>query len=249
MIEIWAYSLVSVFVVSLISLVGIFTLSIKTDNLRKILIYFVSFSAGALLADAFVHLIPGVVKTSGFTLEISIALLFGILVFFILEKIVKWQHCHNPECEEHVQSFAYMNIFGDAVHNFLDGIIIVASYLVNIQVGIATTLAVIFYEIPQEIGEFGLLLHGGFSKGKALLMNFLSALTAILGAVVALLLAGRIEGIQNFLVPLAAGGFVYIAGCDLIPELHKEIGLGKSLLQILAFILGIAVMLALLALE
>ncbi len=249
MLEIWAYSLVSVFIVSLISLIGIFTLSIKTENLRKILIYFVSFSAGALLADAFVHLIPGVVKISGFTLEVSVALLAGILVFFILEKIVKWQHCHNPECEGHIHSFAYMNIFGDAVHNFLDGIIIAASYLVNIQVGIATTLAVIFHEIPQEIGEFGLLLHGGFSKGRALLMNFLSALTAILGTVLALLLAGRIEGIQNFLVPLAAGGFIYIAGCDLIPELHKEIGLGKSLLQILAFVLGILVMVALLAVE
>ena len=249
MIEIWLYALVSVFIVSLISIVGIFTLSIKAEKLNKILIYFVSFSAGALLADAFVHLLPSVVETSGFNLTISLSLLSGILIFFVLEKVIKWRHCHDTDCKEHVHSFAYMNILGDAVHNFIDGLIIAASYIVSIPVGIATTMAVIFHEIPQEIGEFGLLLYGGFSKTKALLVNFLSALTAVLGTVAGLLLAGVFSNIQEILVPIAAGGFIYIAGSDLIPEMHKETKLAKSLIQILVFLAGIAVMIALLALE
>ncbi|MBU3913595.1 MAG: ZIP family metal transporter [Nanoarchaeota archaeon] len=248
MIEVWFYSLVSVFIVSLISLVGIFTLSIKSDKLNKILIYFVSFSAGALLADAFIHLLPEIVRESGFSLTVSLSLIAGILLFFVLEKFIKWRHCHDPECEDHIHSFAYMNIFGDVVHNFIDGLIIAASYLVSIPVGIATTLAVIFHEIPQEIGEFGLLLYGGFSKAKALLVNFLSALTAVLGAVVGLWLAGMIPNVQEIIVPIAAGGFIYIAGSDLIPEMHKETKISKSLIQILALLLGIMVMIALLAL-
>jgi len=249
MIETWFYALVSVFIVSLISLIGIFTLSVKAKKLNKILIYFVSFSAGALLADAFVHLLPSVVETSGFGLTISLSLLGGILMFFILEKVIKWRHCHDADCREHARSFAYINILGDAVHNFIDGLIIAASYIVSIPVGIATTMAVIFHEIPQEIGEFGLLLYGGFSKAKALLVNFLSALTAILGAIAGLLLAGAFSNIQEILVPIAAGGFIYIAGSDLIPEMHKETKLAKSLIQILVFLAGIAVMIALLALE
>lgn len=249
MLEIWLYSLISVFIVSIISLAGIFTLAIKAERLNQILIYFVSFSAGALLADAFVHLLPGVIGERGFSLDISISLLAGILIFFILEKIVKWRHCHDIDCEEHIGSFAYMNIFGDALHNFIDGLIIAASYILSIPVGIATTLAVIFHEIPQEIGEFGLLLHGGFSKGKAILVNFLSALTAVLGAITGLIASSRIPHIETILVPIAAGGFIYIAGSDLIPEMHKETKLSKSIVQILSLILGILIMLALLVLE
>lgn len=246
MIETWTYTLVSVLVVSFISLVGAFTLAIKSDSLKKILMYFVAFSTGALLGDAFIHLMPEVVKSYGFSLKVSLSLLSGILIFFILEKVVHWRHCHVPDCEEHVKSFAYMNIFGDALHNLIDGMIIAASYLVSLPVGIATTLAVIFHEIPQEIGEFGLLLHGGFSRRKALFVNFLSALTAIVGAIIALFLSGVVSGIQQFLVPIAAGGFIYIAGSDLIPEMHKEISLGKSIIQILALVLGVLVMIALL---
>ena len=248
MIEIWLYSLVSVFIVSLISLVGIVTLGIKIDKLKTILIYFVSFSAGALLADAFLHLLPSVAG-NGFPLTVSFGVLAGIMLFFILEKIVCWQHCHIPITKDHVHTFAYMNIFGDALHNFIDGLIIASSYILSIPAGIATTLAVIFHEIPQEIGEFGLLIHGGFSKTKALLVNFLSALTAIIGAIVGIWLAGLVVGIENFLVPLAAGGFIYIAGSDLIPELHKETKVSKSIIQIISFLVGIVIMFALLFLE
>lgn len=243
------YTLMSVLVVSLLSLIGIVTLSINVKKLNKILLYFVSFAAGALLGDVFIHLIPELIEGNNFTLQTSFLILGGILIFFSIEKIVHWQHCHIPQNGGHSHPFVVTNLVGDGVHNFLDGLIIGASYLVNIPVGIATTIAVIFHEIPQEIGDFGVLLHGGFSKGKALLFNFLSALTAIAGGLIAVLASGIVPSITNYLVPLTIGGFIYIAGSDLIPELHKNFETKKSLLQIFALILGIAVMATLLLLE
>lgn len=249
MFEIWLYVLASVLIVSLISFVGVFTFSLKAEKLKKILIYFVAFSAGALFAGAFLHLIPEVIEKTGFNLRIPIFILLGIILFFIIEKIVCWNHCHIPITKSHVHSFAIMNLVGDVFHNFLDGLIIAASYLISIPLGIATTIAVVLHEIPQEISDFGILLHGGFSRKKALLINFATALTAVLGAVIGLLLAGFISGIEFILVPIAAGGFIYIAGSDLIPELHKEFQLKKSILQLIVFILGILVMVGLLFLE
>ena len=247
--NVWIYSLVSVFIVSLISIVGLLTLTVKADKLKKILLYMVSFSAGALFGDAFIHLLPEAVEEIGFGLNISIYVLLGIGFFFIIEKFIHWRHCHIPSSEEHVHPFAMMNLFGDGVHNFIDGLIIAASYLVNIPVGIATTLAVILHEIPSEIGDFGVLLHGGFSKGKALFYNFVTALAAVLGAIVSLSISSYVENITVFLIPFAAGGFIYIAGSDLIPELHKEVKVKKSLLQFIAIVLGVLVMLLLLLLE
>lgn len=247
--EVWTYSLASVFIISLISFIGIFTLSLNTRKLRSILIYLVSFSAGALLGDVFIHLLPEIIKEFSFTLNMSVYLLSGIVIFFILEKFIRWRHCHIPTTEEHPHPFALMNLFGDATHNFIDGLIIGASYLVSIPVGIATTIAIVLHEIPQEIGDFGILLHGGFSKNKALLLNFLTALTAVIGVVVSLLLNSYFENITMFLIPFAAGSFIYIAGSDLIPELHKEVEGKKSLFQLIIFVLGILVMMSILLLE
>jgi zinc and cadmium transporter len=243
----WFLSLGSVIVVSLISLIGILTFSINTKKLESALLYFVSFAAGALLGDAFLHLLPEITEQAGFTLAISGSLLFGIALSFVIEKFIHWRHCHLPTTTEHPHPYALMNLFGDAVHNFIDGLIIAASYLVSIPIGIATTLAVIFHEIPQEIGDFGVLLHGGYSKKKALILNFVTALTAVVGAVAALLLSSAAEGLVPFLIPFAAGGFIYIAGSDLIPELHKEPKKWKkSLLELVFLILGMLVMAALL---
>jgi zinc and cadmium transporter len=246
--EVWIYSLVSVFLVSLISLIGLFALSIKVDRLRTILIYLISFSAGALFGDAFIHLLPEVVEGQGFGVFAGLYIISGILLFFILEKVICWQHCHMPITKNHVHSFAYMNLLGDGLHNFIDGLVIGASYLAGVQIGIATTLAVLLHEIPQEIGDFGILIHGGFSRGKALLLNFASALLAVVGVII-VLIAGEIGNITQIILPLVIGGFIYIAGSDLIPELHKETKISKSLLQILSFVLGIIVMLSLLLLE
>jgi zinc and cadmium transporter len=248
MLEIWLYSILSIFIISLVSLIGIFFLAISSEKLKTILIYLVSFSAGALLADAFIHLLPEIIQ-QGFSLLVSFLILLGILTFFILEKVIQWHHCHMPITKEHSHPVAYMNLFGDGLHNFIDGLIIAGSYLVNIPTGIATTIAVLFHEIPQEIGDFGIMLHAGFSRLKALTFNFLSALTAVLGAITALLLKDLIPNIEFIIVPLAFGAFIYIAGSDLIPEMHKETKLPRSIIQTLAFLLGMAVIASLLLLE
>lgn len=244
------YAFISVLAVSLISFVGLFTLSIKSKNLKKILLYIISFSAGALLGDAFIHLLPEIISKKGFTLQISIYTLTGITIFFILEKFIHWEHCHGHLTEEnHIHPFAYTNLIGDGFHNFLDGVIIAASYLISTQVGIATTLAVLLHEIPQEIGDFGVLLHGGFTKTKALLLNFASALLAVIGVITTFLIGSSIGSIETILIPIAAGGFIYIASSDLIPELHKTTDMKKSIIQLISFILGIATMTSLLLLE
>jgi zinc and cadmium transporter len=242
MSEIWLYAIGSVIIVSLASLVGIFTLSLKDSILRKMLLYMVSFSAGAMLGGAFLHLLPEIVAEVGFGIEISLYILLGILSFFAIEKFIHWRHCHIPTSESHPHPFAYMNLFGDGVHNLIDGLVIGASYIVSIPLGIATTLAVLFHEIPQEIGDFGVLLHGGFKKRRALFMNFLTALTAVIGAAAALILSAYIEGMTIFLIPFAAGNFLYIATSDLIPELKKECGARKSAGQLIFILLGIGVM-------
>jgi zinc and cadmium transporter len=246
MIEIWLYTLASVIIISLISLIGIITIPIKVDKLKNTLIYMISFSAGALLADAFIHLLPEAIKESGLTLTVSLSVLAGIAFSFIVEKFIHWRHCHLPITKHHVHPFSIMSLFGDTVHNFIDGLIIGASYLASIPTGIATTIAVIFHEIPQEMSDFGVLVHGGFSKGKALFWNFITSLTAVLGAIIALVIGSFTQHMTAFLVPFAAGGFIYIASSDLIPELHKETEVKKSVIQLAMFILGIAIMVALL---
>ena len=250
MLEIWLSTLASVIVVSLISLIGVLTFSLKEENLKKILLYLVSFSAGGLFGDAFIHLIPEAAEESGFGIHVSLLILFGIIISFVVEKFLQWRHCHIPTSEEHPHSFAYMNLFGDAVHNFIDGLIIGGSYFVSIPLGLATTLAVVFHEIPQEIGDFGVLIYGGFNKSRAIFFNFSTALTAIFGAIVALGLGFYLQGFTPLLVPFAAGNFIYIAGSDLIPELRKdEPGFPKSILQLASFILGVVILLSLVFLQ
>jgi zinc and cadmium transporter len=245
--NIWFYSIISVLIVSLISFSGALTLAIKKEKLKDFLIYFVSFSAGTLLGDVFIHLLPEVVEEYSHSISlIFIYVLVGILTSFILEKIICWRHCHLPITKNHIHNFAWMNLWGDFFHNIIDGLTIATSYLLNTGAGIATTLAVVFHEIPQEIGDFGVLLHGGFKIKKALFLNFLTALSAIIGAVISLLLNNRIEHLTLFLAPFAAGNFIYIASSDLIPELHKETIIKKGIIQIVTFLLGVLVMYGLL---
>ncbi|MCW3998173.1 MAG: ZIP family metal transporter [Candidatus Bathyarchaeota archaeon] len=246
----WLLSISAVIIISLISMVGITALWLKEQQLKKILLYMVSFSAGALFGDAFIHLIPEAIEETGFGLSISALILFGILFSFIVEKFLRWRHCHIPTSSDHPHSFAYMNLFGDAIHNLIDGLIVGGSFVVNISVGIATTLAVIFHEIPQELGDFGVLVHGGFSKRKALWFNLLTALTAVFGTILALTFGQIIEGFTPLLLSFAAGNFIYIAGSDLIPELRKdEANSKKAAMQIVSICLGIFTMLLILLFE
>ena len=255
------YALLSVVIVSLISTVGLFSFFIKESLLKRMLLYLVSFSVGALLGDAFIHLIPQAAE-KGFTVEISLFIISGIVVSFVIEKIIHWRHCHvmygsidNCKDRSHHRDYhnheplAWMNLFADGVHNFIDGLVIGASYLVSVPIGVATTIAVVFHEIPQELGDFGILLHAGFSKWKAVGYNLLFGLTAVLGVVLAFVFGSSTEMLIKFLVPFAAGSFIYIAASNLIPELQKEVKVSHSIMQLVTFILGIMVMAALILLE
>ena len=246
--EVLLYSLISILIISLASLIGIIFLSVKSNKLENFLIYSIAFSAGTLLGDVFMHLLPEAVK-KGFNLQTSFFILFGIGFSLGIEKIIRWRHCHYLTSKNHPHHLSTMNLVGEGFHNFIDGIIIGGSYLASIPIGIATTIAVLFHEIPQEIGDFGVLVHGGFTKGRAIFLNFITALTAVLGAVFALVLNNYVTHVEGYLISLAIGGFLYIAGSDLIPELHKETEISVSLIQILIFILGIIIMIALLLLE
>ncbi|PIN75125.1 ZIP family metal transporter [Candidatus Woesearchaeota archaeon CG10_big_fil_rev_8_21_14_0_10_37_12] len=242
----YLYPILSVLIVSLIAFVGLWAFAINVKRLKQIVFYLVSFSAGALLGNTFFHLLPEIAEEIGFTVQVSLLVLFGIFLSFVIEKLL-WRHCHLHDCKhkEHhhkkIQPFAYINLLGDGVHNFIDGLIIGASYLISIPVGMATTLAVVLHEIPQEIGDFGVLVHAGFERGKALFYNFLSALAALLGVIIALALAESVH-ITDYLIPFAAGNFIYLACTDLLPELHKQSELKESIWQILFFLVGILIM-------
>lgn len=229
----------STLIISLLSLAGVFTLALKEKVLNQVLLLLVGFSAGALAGGAFLHLLPESLEElkAG---ETFVYALTGFTLFFLLERIFYWRHCHEGHCDIH--AFSYLNLFGDGLHNFIDGLVIAASFIGGIPLGIATSIAVASHEIPQEIGDFGVLVYGGFSKGRALFYNLLSALMAVAGGVIGYFLATIISGLSAPLLPLTAGGFIYIAASDLIPELHKEKNANKSNLAFVLFILGILFM-------
>ncbi|MFA5038351.1 MAG: ZIP family metal transporter [Candidatus Omnitrophota bacterium] len=246
---VWFYSLVSVLIVSFISLAGVLTLAVNQARLNKILIFLVSFAVGALFGDVFIHILPEAFREAESPLVISFGVIGGILLFFILEKFIYWRHCHSGVCDLHNQPVVWLNLVGDGIHNFIDGIIIAASYSVSFGIGIATTLAVILHEIPQEIGDYAILVNGGLSRWKALALNFLCALLSVLGACLALLIGSHIRHFSSYALPLTAGGFIYLAGSDLIPELHREVRFSRSMLQLLSIVMGVVVMALLLAVD
>ena len=238
MIEL-AYILISTIMITFIAFIGIFTLSINENILKKIVLVLVSLSAGALMGGAFLHLIPESIEVASGS-NIFIIVLIGFIIFFIIEKILHWRHCHDGKCDVH--TFHYMNLIGDSIHNFIDGLIIAAGFMVSIPLGFTTTIAIVAHEIPQEIGDFGVLIHGGFEKKKALILNFLVAFTIVIGGFVGYLLSNIIENYVYVLLSFAAGGFIYIAATDLIPEIKKEVDIRKSTFTMLIFILGIVFM-------
>lgn len=204
----------------------------------------VSLAIGCLLGDAFIHLIPESFEYFGFTLSSSLLILSGMILFFILEKIIRWRHCHQTGCLSHGNHHVVtLNLVGDAVHNFIDGALIAASFQFSFFLGLTTSLAVILHEIPEEISDFGIFLHYGLSVKKALFYNFLSALTSLLGVIFVFFVNLNIDSFSNFLIPITAGGFIYLAATDLIPELHRhDPKIKESLVQLIFVILGICLM-------
>jgi len=237
------YAVFASIVVSFISLIGILSLLLGQKRLDKVILSLVGFGAGGLIGGAFLHLLPETLEKTGDFLTPFINVIVGFIIFFILEKYLHWRHCHKGKCDIH--AFTYLNLVGDAIHNFIDGLIIGVSFYADIKLGFAATAAIILHEIPQELGDFGVLVYGGFSKTKALFFNFLSALTAVVGTIIGYLFASGVGSFSNLLLPIAAGGFIYIASCDLIPELHKQPNIKEATFSMLFFILGIILMLGL----
>lgn len=231
--------LLSTILISLISLVGMITLGLKDAYLKSLLMFLVSLSAGTLIGGAFVHLIPESLDSFESGAVFGYVLL-GFVVFFIVEHGLKWRHCHKKECEIH--TFAHMSLFGEAIHNLIDGIVISAAFIASAPLGISTTLAVAMHEIPQELGDFGVLVHGGYKKIKALLYNFLVALTVIVGGLFGYWIYSLASLSLSVLLPIAAGGFIYVGASDLIPEIRKEKNIKIATLHLLVFIAGIALM-------
>jgi zinc and cadmium transporter len=240
------FSLIASLIISSVSLVGLLFLSVKKNFIKKITLFLVSFAVGALLGDAFIHLIPESFQ-SNLTISPSVLILIGILLFFILEKFLLWHHCHEVDCHQDSKHIITLNLVGDSVHNFIDGALIAASFNVSFLVGITTTAAVILHEIPQEIGDFGIMIHHGLSIPKAIFYNFISALTSVLG--VAFIFLINLD-ISSYLVPVTAGGFIYLAVADLIPELHRhDSKISTSTIQLLCILLGLGLMYGLVFLE
>ena len=237
--------LLATFGISLISFIGVLILFFKKEILDRILLVLASFAAGALIGGAFLHLIPEAIEKAGndesSVFKLFIYLLIGFCVFFFLEDFIKWHHHHATEHPE-IKPFSYLILVSDAVHNFIDGLVIAASFVISIPLGIVSFIAIALHEIPQEIGDFGILIYGGFKPARALILNFLSAVIAILGGIFGFFLSGKIGDSIIFLLPFAAGNFIYIACSDIIPEIKSKTKVGKSIFYFSAFLVGIAIM-------
>ncbi|MFA6424665.1 MAG: ZIP family metal transporter [Phycisphaerae bacterium] len=240
------YTIISVVIVSLVSVVAALPLLLKHKTPDRILLFLLSISVGVLLSTVFMDFLPESFE-EGHSLRIALYILAGFLAMFILEKLVHWHHSKKCESEAghgHAYNLAAVNLIGDGIHNFIDGLVIAGSYAVSITLGITATISIIFHEVPQEIADFGVLLYSGLSKKKALIFNFLSATTAILGAICGLILAEKLHGFTHLIIPFAAGNFIYIAATNLTPQLHRHCGLKDSLLHIIAMVIGIGIVIA-----
>lgn len=232
------YVLLSTVFVSLLSLAGLVLIWVKEEPLGKFLEYLVGLAVGCLLGGAFLHLLPESLESKDPSVYIYV--LAGIMLFFLIEKVLCWRHCHLGRCDAH--NFTSLSLIGDGVHNFVDGTVIAASFVTDIRLGLATTVAVAAHEIPQEIGDFAILVYGGFSKSKALLYNLLSGIAAVAGGVTAYFAFAQISWLKVFLIPFTAGGFIYIALVDMVPELHGKAKGKKIMAQTVSVIVGLCIM-------
>lgn len=241
---VWIYALASVICVSSIALFVSAPFFIKKKISNNFLLFLLSVSVGVLLTTVFVDFLPEVIS-HGYTLELGLSILLGFMLMFVLERLIHWHHA--KKCGEqnyghgHAYSIAPINLIGDGIHNFIDGLIIAGSYTVDLSLGITTTISVIFHEIPQEIADFGILLYSGLPKKKALLFNFLATGAAVFGTVVGLVLAEEVEGFAHFIIPFAVGNFIYIAACNLAPQLHRHCTLKDTMLHLAGIIFGVVI--------
>lgn len=239
--SILVWILLATLVMSLFSLIGAITLVFSDKVLRVMIFPLVAFSAGALLGGAFLHMIPEALEVSDDKTTIFLWVLAGFSLFFLMEQFINWHHCHEAPCD-HTKPVTYLILIADAMHNFLGGLAIAGAFLVDIRVGIVTWLVAAAHEIPQELGDFGILVHGGWSKSKALLFNLLSGLTMVIGAMIAYFASAKFN--VSFLLPFAAGNFIYIAASDLIPEIKHSVKLKHNLIHFFSFVSGLLIIYA-----
>lgn len=245
------YALSAAGAVSAVSLVGAAALAMQKDVIHRLFVYFISLSAGGLMGGALFHLLPEAIESGDDPLRLMVYTMAGFCLFFMLEKALHMHHHHDDACEgeeEHGSRgnmhLAYLNLIGDGIHNFIDGIILMTVFAIDPTLGVAVTIATIAHEIPQEIGDFGVLLYAGMTKARALFYNFLSALLAVAGVLAGYFLVQSVERITSVLIPVTAGGFLYIAAADLIPELHKDTKKHSSIASFAIFVLMLAFMYA-----
>lgn len=237
------HALLSVVAISVLSFAGAFVLALGPARVRRLLPALVALAAGALIGNVFLHLLPEAVEhNGGFTPSVAWWVLAGLLGFFVIESVIHWHH-HGEDLHEHahgrVHPVAWMNLLGDLLHNVIDGMLVAAAWLAGPELGLATTIAVALHEVPQEFGDLGVLLHAGLTPRRALWLNFLSATGAVVGALL-VLLAGKSLPVEHAMVPLAAGGFLYVACADLVPELKQRLH-GRGLwITLLALAAGLA---------
>jgi zinc and cadmium transporter len=224
---------------------------IAPESLRvRVLPHLVSFATGALLSAALLGLLPHAIEGAGLAGAhlIGLTLLCGLLVFFVLEKLVLWRHCHQDLCEGHVPhdhqrdaASASLILIGDGFHNILDGVLIAAAFMTDIHLGVVTAIAVTAHEIPQEVGDLAILLHGGMSRVRALSLNLLTSVTSVVGGIAAYFLLGDVTRLLPFAIVLAASSFLYIAVADLIPGLHRRVDPGSGVKQFVFIVLGVLI--------
>jgi zinc and cadmium transporter len=234
------YIILATFINSLIALIGILGLLINEKILNKAVKYLVGLATGTLLGGSFFHLFPEALKGLSYFLSAGL-LVAGFVIFFFIESLLHWHHCKETDgkCKlRNRKAFVDLVLFGDGLHNFIDGVVIAASFLVSLPFGIVTTLLIISHEVPQEVGDFGVLVYGGLKRKKAIFYNFISQLSCVLGGVIGYF-ASSVYSLTLYFLPIAAGGFIYIAASDLIPELHKE---RLQLSSLIFFLLGIFIM-------
>lgn len=238
------YAIGSVVAVSFIAIIAAIPFLLKKEIPQQILLVLMSLSVGTLLGSVFLHFLPEIAEES-YTTSVALFILIGFFVFLLLEKFIHWHHSHTAgECGHgHGYHLAPLNIIGDGVHNFLDGLVIAGSYAVSLPLGIAATISVIFHEIPQEIADFSILLYAGLTKTKALLFNFLSATAAIIGAITGIIFTEHIHGFSGVIIPFAIGNFLYIAASNLVPELHRHCKITDTILHSIAIAAGVGIML------
>jgi len=241
MLQSTLYTLVATILVSLSSFIGIFTISLNEKTLHKVLTILVAYSAGTILGAALFDLLPEAVELVDETLVYPI-IAFGFVFFLLLERTLYWYHGHGHghELEEEgiTKDFAYLNLLGDFVHNFIDGMIIAASFTNSVTIGVSAAIAVMFHELPQEMGDYGILVYAGMERRRALILNFLAAVSVVVGGVFGSFFIGAVDNLEGYMVAFSAGAFIFLSASELIPEMHEKNDRGRALIQLLVLILG-----------